>query len=234
MDINADVHGKAILDYFKGVEKGPLYVHNTYGDKEEMPVEVFFREEEDLSELEHKALQLCSGSILDVGAGAGAVTMMLQDAGKTITALESSANCVDVMKMWGVKNGIHSRLEDLHGYTFDTLLLLMNGIGLAGSLNNLPGFIKFLKTILKEGGQILFDSSDVGYLYENGYKGQGYYGDLRYRFEYETRLGEWFDWLYIDKHTLNNALKGIPGLKLEIVFEDTDTDQYLARISFSN
>jgi len=223
-----DILGEALVDFYNG-EQHPLFINNKYGDPEEMPIEVFFREKEDLTDLEKTAISKCKGRILDVGAGSGAMTLMLQDHHDT-TAVESSEGACQVMKALGVKNGIIGDVFDYPGEDYDTLLLLMNGIGIVGQLSNLGKALKYFADMIKPDGQILLDSSDISYLYDEVDKPKSaYFGQLSYQYHYKDKLGDWFDWLYVDKVTLkehaNNA-----GLLVEILFED-DTDQYLARLT---
>ncbi|MFY0601870.1 MAG: class I SAM-dependent methyltransferase [Cyclobacteriaceae bacterium] len=224
-----DIHGKAILDYYKGDEDQSLIIHNSYGDPEEMPVEVFFREEIDFSALEHLALIECEGKILDLGAGAGAHSLVLQDRGLDVHALEYSDGCAEVMILSGVNEVIHKDFRR-HTEKYDTVLALMNGMGLAGNLNGVSSFLKKCKSLLNPMGQILIDSSDLSYLYEDGLeKPKGYYGEVRYQYEYKGEKGDWFDWLYVDQGSLSNVVSKL-GLNLEILHTD-ENDQYLARIT---
>ncbi|MFY0607759.1 MAG: methyltransferase [Cyclobacteriaceae bacterium] len=205
---------------------GSLVLHNSYGEPEDMPVEVFFREEEDLSTLEHLALIECKGKILDLGAGTGVHSLILQARGKDVTALENSPGCAYVMRHSGVKRVV---FEDYRNHTnrYDTLLLLMNGLGLAGTNAGLIPMLNQCKNLLNPGGQILVDSSDISYLYEDGLeKPEGYYGEIRYQYEYKQKKGEWFDWLYADQDTLiAEAAKA--KMSVEILHTD-ENDQYLA------
>ncbi|MEO9477368.1 MAG: methyltransferase domain-containing protein [Cyclobacteriaceae bacterium] len=224
-----DLHGKAILDFYRGNEAATLTLHNSYGEPEEMPVEVFFREEEDFSTLEHLALIECQGKVLDLGAGAGAHALVLQSQGKDVTALENSAGCAEVMRQSGVGKVVQ---QDFYKHTkkYDTVLVLMNGLGLAGTLRNLPVFLVKLISLLTPDGQILIDSSDISYLYEDGLeKPTGYYGEVRYRYEYLKENGDWFDWVYVDQETLKTEVSKL-DLNMEVLHTD-ENDQYLARIT---
>ena len=83
--------------------------------------------------------------------------------------------------------------------TYDTLLLSINRISIAGPLDQLPDFFRKYKSLLKDGGEIILDSSDISYLYSDGLaKPRHYYGEIRYCYEYDHEQGDWFDWLYID------------------------------------
>src|SRR6201996_6090763 len=119
-----------------------LWVHTSSalgwpGDKrihprEEMPVKIYFRDMEAMPELEWIALQQCRGKILDIGAGAGSHALALQQLGQDITALDISPLLVKLMEQRGVKKVVRGDFFDMSGSgdTYDTLLLLMNGVGL--------------------------------------------------------------------------------------------------------
>ncbi|WP_421889267.1 class I SAM-dependent methyltransferase [Marinoscillum sp.] len=226
-----DLHGKAILDYYKGNDEATLILHNSYGDPDEMPVEVFFREEEDLTTLEHLALIESKGRVLDLGAGAGAHALVLQSRGFEVFALENSPGCVDVMRRSGVRNVLFEDFRK-HKGQYDTVLILMNGMGLAGTLVQVEGFLQTCEKLLSPRGQILVDSSDISYLYEDGTpKPKGYFGEVRYRYEFQETQGEWFDWLYVDQRMLAEKVSAV-GMELEILMTD-ENDQYLACITRS-
>ncbi|WP_073118603.1 methyltransferase domain-containing protein [Reichenbachiella agariperforans] len=223
-----DLHGQAILDFYKKAPEKPLMLHNSYGEPEEMPIEVFFRENEDFSELENLAITHCRGSILDVGAAAGAHALFMQALDIDVTAIDNSPGCIDTMHMSGMKKLIK---EDFwkHKQKYDTLFILMNGLGLAGTLEGLDAFLLHCKSLLNEHGQILIDSSDISYLYEDGLpKPEGYYGNIRYQYEYDGKLGDWFDWVYVDQEKFKEVVASL-GMEIEILLTD-ENDQYLARI----
>ena len=91
---------------------------------------------------------------------------------------------------------------------YDTILMLMNGIGIVGTLERLPEFFMQLDKILAPGGQVLCDSSDISYVFEdeNGIieypDTDGYYGEVNYQMQYKDTIGKPFNWLYIDASTL--------------------------------
>ena len=223
-----DLHGRAIRDYYQN-KPAPLLLHTSYGETEDMPVEVFFREEDDLSVLENLALIECSGSVLDIGAGAGAHALMLQARDFEVTALENSPGCVEVMRQSGVKNVVNQDFHH-HRQKYDTLLILMNGLGLAGKFSGVQNLLKTLKGLLNPNGQLLIDSSDISYLFEEGEytPDPDYYGNIRYQYEYKGTKGSWFDWVYVDPDSLIKEADQA-GMKAEIMHQD-ENDQYLARL----
>jgi len=224
-----DLHGKAILDYYHGNQDATLLIHTSYGEPEEMPVEVFFREEPDFSVLENVALLECQGKVLDLGAGAGAHSLVLQERGFDIHAIENSPGCIEVMNLLGIKNIIAQDFW-IHHEKYDTLLVLMNGLGLAGRLSSVPEFLEKCMAMLNPGGQLLIDSSDIAYLYKEGVlKPDHYYGEVQYQYEYLGAKGNWFDWVYVDQETIKKVTSEL-GLKMEILHIET-TDQYLMRVT---
>lgn len=226
-----DVFGAALLDYYKNNTSEILWLYNSYGEPEEMPVEVFFRDEEEMDALELKALSLCAGNVLDVGAGVGSHALLLQKQVFSVTAIDICSNAVNIMKNRGVRKAL---LKDVFTVTekYDTLLFLMNGIGFAGTLTGLKDFLVKAKLMLNTGGQLLFDSSDISYLYEEEPKpSDRYFGEISYCYQYKNENGDWFKWLYIDQETLRNiALEA--GWKYELILANED-DQYLARLTLN-
>lgn len=195
-----------------------------------MDVSVYFRDWEKMPELERIALQECGSIVLDVGAGAGSHALELQERGKDVTALDISPLNVEVMKSRGVRNAV---AEDIFSYSkgqYDTLLLLMNGIGLVGNEEGLRRFLRHADELLLPGGKLLFDSSDVAYMYEEiPMPTEHYYGEIRCRYAYKRRRTDEFSWLYVDFGTIRKLAEE-EGWKAELLFEDDD-DQYLARLT---
>ena len=229
--MHRDVYGEALAEYFEKEELStPLLLHSTYGDIEEMPVEVFFRDAEDFPELEFIALSLCDGKVLDVGAGVGAHALYLQEKNFDVTALEISQSACNIMLQRGVQNIVQENFFSLANQQFDTLLFLMNGIGLAGTVVGFRKLLAHSKTLLSEKGQLLFDSSDISYLYdEYRIKRPDYYfGEIGYQYEFKGIKGESFKWLYLDQETLIKVAHE-EGWVVQILFED-ENDQFLVRM----
>jgi len=223
------VFGQAVLDYHRGQRQHVLHLFNSYGEPEEMPVEVFF--EKDFSPLEQLALQQCRGRVLDVGAGAGRHTLALQSRGLDVTALEIEAQCVQVMQGRGVRKAVQHNVLGYQGEKFDTLLLLMNGIGLAQTLGKVKGLLRHLKKLLKPNGQVLFDSSDLAYLFENRQPPQGppYYGQVSFQYFYKGVWGPRFEWVYVDPSRMQQVALD-EGWQFELLMDDGH-DLYLARLT---
>jgi SAM-dependent methyltransferase len=225
-----DILGQAIHDHYHQQAPHKLWINNQYGPKEEMPVEAYFRGEDDMPDMEWLALNECRGEILDIGAGAGSHALALQERGFDVSALEISPLAAEVMEARGVKKVIVADIFKYDERKYDTLLLLMNGIGIAGNLSVLNTFLDRAKLLLNKGGQLLFDSSDIAYLYDGKLPDNGkYYGELNYQYEYKGQITEWFPWLYVDEKTLE-AILTEAGWDMEVLLED-EFQQYLVRLT---
>jgi SAM-dependent methyltransferase len=225
-----DILGRAISDYYFDDAYHKLWVHDTHGPRVEMLTYIYFRDEDEMPEMELLALQLCKGRTLDIGAGAGSHALWLQEHNISVSAIDISEGAVKVMRDRGVQDARVQDIFTLSNEKFDTLLLLMNGIGLVQNIEGLKTFLKQAKMLLNKGGQLLFDSSDIAYLYEDGIPElTEYYGEIKCRYEYRRQKSEWFSWLYIDQQKLTQiAIE--EGFRTEMLFED-DSDQYLVRLS---
>lgn len=227
-----DVLGTAIRDYFQGRRGEKLWVHDEHGPNMEMPVKMYFRSEEEMPALEKTALDYCVGKVLDVGAGAGSHALALQQRGHEVIALDVSPGAVEVMRERGVKRPILQDIYDFKEEQVDTILLMMNGIGLSSTIKGLRRFLRHAETLLRPGGQLLFDSSDVAYLYDGtSFPVNRYYGEIKCRYEYKKKMSDWIIWLYVDQHFMTDIAKKM-GWQVEILFED-EQQQYLARLQKS-
>ena len=234
MNRKADPMGRAIADYQLTGTADRLRVFSPMFDEDEIPLATLFRTYEKMPETERKALDMTRGKTLDVGAGSGCHSLVLQGRGVDVTAIDISPLSVETMRQRGVKKVVEQDFFTVGG-KYDTILMLMNGIGIVGTLERMPEFFRHLDKILATGGQVLCDSSDISYVFEdeNGlieYPDTGhYYGELSYRMQYKDTIGEPFDWLYIDAETLRKEAEE-NGYAVEVVAVGEHFD-YMARIT---
>ena len=227
--------GAAIYDYHKYGKADVLRVFSSQFDEDEIPVADLFREFEDMPELEQTALKMADGRILDVGAGSGCHSLELQRAGKPVVSIDISPLSVEVMKEKGLDARLVNFYDNSYADKFDTILMLMNGTGIIGTLENIPNFFRRIDELLNPGGSVLIDSSDLCYLYEEEDGSividlaDDYYGQLDYQMQYKDISGEPFDWLYLDFSTLAHYAEEY-GFKAELIAEGEHYD-YLARLS---
>ena len=234
MNSKMDPMGRAIAEYFKTQKASKLRVFSPMFEEDEIPLTTLFRNYESMPEIERKALDLTKGRVLDVGAGAGCHSLVLQEKGMDVTAIDISPLSVETMKKRGVKKVLEQDFFTLEGQ-YDTILMLMNGIGIVGTLERLPEFFKQLDKILAPGGQVLCDSSDISYVFEDEEgmidipNEMNYYGEHSFRMQYKDTIDEPFNWLYIDADTLREKA-GRCGYVVEVVAEGEHYD-YLARLT---
>ena len=228
-----DPMGAAIADYFTKGRAAKLRVFSSQFEEDEIPVEQLFRTFDEMPFLEQEALRLANGRILDCGAGSGCHALVLQEMGKEVEAIDISPLSVEVMQKRGVREAYQINLFDENYLKkFDTVLMLMNGSGIIGKLENMETFFSKMKQLLNPGGCIYMDSSDLRYLFEDEDGSflvdlaAGYYGEIDFRMQYKQIKGEPFDWLYVDFQTLS-YYAAENGFKAELVQEGEHYD-YLA------
>ena len=232
-----DLFGKAILDYQTQNTPEPLITSTSISDEDEMDVAYLFRSYDMMPKIEQKALQLAYGKVLDIGCGAGSHALSLQnDRNLTVKAIDISENAIKACELRGLENTEVTSILDLQtDEKFDTILLLMNGTGIFETLEKSSLYFQKLKSLLAEKGQILIDSSDLIYMFDDDEDGgkwipsNGYYGELTFtvRYKGETELS--FPWLYMDYNTLQNAAFA-NGLQCALISEGEHFD-YLAKLT---
>ena len=231
-----DLLGKSLLDYQLNDRKSDVRVSTNISKSEYLSRSHFFRSFPQMIPIEQKALTLAKGRILDVGAGTGSHVLYLQEKGLDAVALDISPAVIEICQLRGVKQTVISDILDYQG-KFDTILLLMNGIGIRKRLSLIDIYLQKLKSLLNEGGQILTTSTDIIYMFDQDEDGSyiipfneetEYYGELIYTIHYKGEK-ESFPWLFIDYNTLQRAANN-NGLSCELI-EEGDDYNYLVRMT---
>lgn len=237
--MNKDIFGEAIKDYYNQKYTEDILVQADDFDDDCIPIPYLFRSYKEMPKVEQKALDISFGKVLDVGCGAGSHGLFLQNKKHLdVTAIDISEGAINICKKRGLKNTFVQNIFDHTHIKYDTILFLMNGSGIIGSLNRIDHFFTHVKTLISSGGQILMDSSDISYLFQDDDGGfwvdasAGYYGEMSYRLKYKGQESETFDWLYIDYNTLQNAAN-TNGFLCELLFEGENND-YLAKLTLAD
>jgi len=235
MEAEKDIFGLAIKDYLSGERGNVIKVDTNLTEDEELPVDYLFRTKEELPEWEKMALFLCKGKILDVGAGAGCHSKILQKDGFDVTPIDIAPLTVHGMLSQGIDN---ARVQNYFSVEekYDTLLFLMNGIGLAKTTEGLNLVFDKAKQILNAGGQILLESSDILYMYEEEDGSvvidlnDRYYGEMTYELSYKGIVSEAFNWLYVDYNILKDKAEQA-GFNVELLHQGEEGN-YLAKLTY--
>lgn len=233
--IGKDIFGRAILDYHVGNYTEDITTYSSIAGKDVMELPWLFRTFDEMPMLEQTALQLCKGNVLDIGCGAGSHSLYLQDKSLNVKAIDISEGAIKTSRNRGVKNAVIQNIWDIENEKYDTILALMNGVGISGDLENLTPFLTHLKTLLNKNGQIIIDSSDVIYMYQDEFgefhipKWKNYYGEVTFEFEYKKEFSEKFKWLFVAFDILQKHAKEA-GLECELIKEGYHYD-YLARLA---
>lgn len=225
-----DAYGKGLMAYQEGKKNAKFTVKSNIAETERWDISVFFRNESQMPEAETIALNHCKGKVLDAGAGAGSHSLWLKNKGFEVTSIDISEGAVEVMRK---RNVTDARLEDFFllsdSQKYDTILMLMNGIGIVQSIDRFPLFFSRAKQLLNSGGRIILDSSNIIYLYEDEDGGAtiningDYYGEIEYQINYGKIIGEPFKWIFIDFETLKDMAEK-EGFSCNKLYED---DHYL-------
>ena len=222
--------GAAIWDYHSVARDHQIIVKTDIAEDEELSPAYLFRDYAQMPEIEQAALEKCRGHVLDIGAGAGSHAQWLQEKGVAVTAMDISPLACQAMKKRGIRDVRLQDVMQLKHEQFDTLLLLMNGLGIAGTPDGLNQLLKHLRTLLKPGGQILADSADILYLFTDDdgetwidLNKDKYYGQVEYRLNYREIEGKPFNWLFVDRETLSITAKN-NGLQVVETIEGSHHD----------
>lgn len=247
---------QALWDWHRGQAKGSLLLH-AYGlegiplaeEPQVVSPEVFFTQE--LPEVEALALDLCRGRVLDLGAGTGRHSLLLQEQGLAVAALDRSPVALQIMAERGVRCRIAADLFHWAGpeEPFDTLLLLMNGAGLLGSLAGLERFLCRARHWIQPTGQLLVDSTELSDFSEEGDSapledllpdpeptvprdlegGKAKTKVVNFVAEYNGRRGDPFPWLFVDPETLLHYAHA-NGWQGQILYQEAE-GAFLARLT---
>jgi len=231
-----DIFGAALQDFMDDKYTEDIVVHSSIAEDDVIPIPYLFRPYSEMPLVEQQALSLASGTILDIGSGAGSHSLWLQQQGLDVTGIDVSEGAITLSRKRGLKNATNVNILE-HKGTYDTLLLLMNGTGIFERVTKIDSYLKHLKTLLNKNGQILIDGSDIAFMFEDEDGGfwmdthRDYYGEVTYTMSYKGQESPSFDWLYLDYEKLAwYAQKN--ELNCELIVEG-DHYEYLAKLTLT-
>jgi SAM-dependent methyltransferase len=228
----ADPIGAVCLDALAGGATKELKVWINDQPDTPIPADLFFRGFHAMKRYEKMALSMCRGRILDVGAGGGAHTRVLQRRGFSVVAVERSPGACQAMRSRGMDDVRCMDVLQLRHEKFDTILLLMNGTGIGGNRSGALRLLKHLKKMLNSGGQILTDSTDIAYFFGQEPKQDVHsVHEVLYTVIY-GRSRTRFPWVFFNKKALSALAEGA-GLSLSTIYTSDDA-HFLACLKATN
>jgi SAM-dependent methyltransferase len=208
--------GAALLAFHNGRHDAVLGIESDVFDSEDVAVRLYYRPDEDpLPDLDRRALDRCTGRVLDAGAGAGRHALDLQCRGLEVTALDVSTDAVRVMQDRGISDVRQGDIYTSDLGTYDTILLLMNGIGLAGGPEGLKKLFDRFRRLLRSSGRVIFDAAglDAAVLKDEFEElaemaiGRPQLGEVFFRLTFDDLQGSWYPWLFPTSTQLAKAAR---------------------------
>ena len=227
--------GAALLDFHNGVDTAEIIITSDLWEDEHAPVATFYRpEEQPLPELDVRALDLCRGRVLDFGAGAGRHALELQTSGHEVVAVDLLPEAVEIMRDRGVGDARCGDITAVAGEHFDTVVMLMHGLGVVGDVHGLGSLLEVLPEILRPEGRLICDSADLTAVFEHESPElldelsapDRYLGEVEFGLRYGDLEGPSYPWLFIDPHRLG-IIAAAAGFEMEVAARG-DRGSYLA------
>jgi SAM-dependent methyltransferase len=159
---------------------------------------------------ERRAMRFVRGRVLDVGCGAGRISLYLQGRGFEVVGIDVSALAVEVARQRGtidVRVGtIHTAVEA--DERFDTILLLGNNLGLLGGEEQGRRLLRKLARLSTPRGRILAGSydpydgvSELAQCYQASNRDRGKMAGVeRLRVRYRQYATPWYDVLFASRN----------------------------------
>jgi SAM-dependent methyltransferase len=230
-------HGMAMSAFFDGDTNAELSVRRDDGLEDTIPVSRFFRDPSEFTPIENAALDLCRGPVLDVGAGSGLHSLVLQEKGVPVTSIDIIPHAVEIMKQRGVKDAHCANIFEFQGGPYNTILLLGRGIGMVETIAGLDRFLAHAEGLVFADGLVLLDSLDVRVTddpshlayHEANRKAGRYVGESRLQFHFQGKKGANCCWLHVDSDTLKERAEAASWL-CDVILQE-ETGDYLAKLT---
>jgi len=187
-----------------------------------------------------RGMRYAKGRVLDVGAGAGRVSLHLQARGQDVVAIDNSPGSIEVCRRRGVRDARLRAFDELDDSldTFDTIVLFGNNFGLFGTPAKARRLLRRLHRMTSDDARIVVESRDVErrgeadapwhrrYRERNVARGR-LPGQIRIRVRFRDVIGPWMDYPMVSPNQLREILAGTPWCVARLLDSD---DTYIAII----
>jgi SAM-dependent methyltransferase len=166
---------------------------------------------------EKRALRFVRGRVLDVGCGAGRAALVLQEKGLEVVAIDESPLAVAVAQRRGVRDARPLALADVDDTLgiFDTVLVLRNNFGLAGTDDDGRRLLERLHSLTSERGRIVTDSVDPARLEPEHRETAAH----RIRVRFRTLASPWFRYVMLAPDEVERVVEG-SGWRVARIIDD--------------
>ncbi|MGE5226927.1 MAG: class I SAM-dependent methyltransferase [Planctomycetaceae bacterium] len=186
---------------------------------------------------ERRAMRRARGRVLDVGCGAGRVSLHLQERGHEVVAIDVSQGACRVSRERGVRDVRPLAVEQIRAADgpFDTVVMYGNNLGLLRDATHGPWLLKRLAKATSPSARILGGNLDVyrtdepahlAYQERNRRRSR-MSGQIRLRIRYREKATPWFDYLFMSIPELE-AIATAGGWRIADVMWNGDGPMYVA------
>jgi SAM-dependent methyltransferase len=213
-----DAYGYEIFDHFLGKEVVEIVERDDgFIDASAGPL-AYFLEYEDWPEHYKEAMNYVRGNALDIGCGAGRISLYLQEKGHDVLGIDISPKAVEVCKLRGVVNAKVLSITQITSKLgkFGSIIMMGNNFGLFANSRRAKWLLRRFYGITPKNGRIIAETNDIyttddpvhlAYHKLNRNRGR-MAGQIRLRVRHKKMKTPWFDYLMVSKDEMNDILKG--------------------------
>jgi SAM-dependent methyltransferase len=240
MHRDKDAYGQLIVAYLEGKLSYEIVERDDGSIGPSGGAPTYFAKYKNWPDWQKRAIKFARGRVLDIGAGAGRVSLYLQKRGCKVTAIDNSPLAIQVCRKRGVKDARVIAIDDVGEFspgTFDTVVMYGNNFGLFGSRARAKQLLKTLHWRTTPNAVFIVESNDpyktsdpshLAYQKRNRKRGR-MSGQLKIRIRFRESIGDWFDYLLVSQKEMQEILKGT-GWKVREFF-DSGKSSYTAVIA---
>ena len=240
--MSLDIFGQQLYDQHRGLIRDNF---REVGERDDGYIQVYdhprwyFAPYEKWYPHVQKSIDYVRGRTLDIGCGAGRVTLHLQRNGVDVVGIDHSPLAIRVCQERGVKDARLLPVTQVSANRlgiFDTIVMTGNNFGLVGNRKRARWLLRRLYRMTTSRGRILAETTDpyatddplqLAYMARNRAQGR-MSGQFRHRERYRNLKGPWFDWLFVSRNEMREIVAGTGWTVREFI--EPKGDQYVGVI----